>query len=77
MILEQSFILEFPQWLKHLTKNNCLCVCDNKGGFTALDIPTRKQVIGFNSKNTICCVVTYDNKFLIIAGHKMRLILTN
>ena len=51
-------------------------MCDIKGGFKELDIPTRKQVNSFNVKNAVCCVVTNDNKSLITAENKKYCFLT-
>ena len=47
-------------------------MCDDKGVFKELDILTRKQVNSLPVKSATCCVVTYDNKFLVTAEYVSR-----
>ena len=49
------------------TDNKSQFVCGSHGDFKELDITTLKQVNSFNVKSAKCCVVTYDNKYLITA----------
>ena len=52
------------------TDNKTLFVCsDIDGEFREFDISTHKKVNNFKVMNANCCVVTYDNQFLITA-HK-------
>ena len=56
--------------------NKSQFVCANDGGFQELDISTRKQVSNFNVKNARCCIVTYNNRFLITAEDNLNCNLT-
>ena len=47
-----------------------------KGGFKELDIKTLKQVNSLPVKSTGCCVLTFDNKFLVTAEHARNCNLT-
>ena len=51
-------------------------MCNNKGSFKELDIPTCKQVNSLPLKNVRYCAVTFDNKFFITAGNGRNCILT-
>ena len=42
-------------------------MCSCTFGIKELDISTRKQIKNFPVKNAKCCVVTFDNKFLVTA----------
>ena len=56
--------------------NKSLFLCDWEGGFREFDIPTRKKVNNFEVQSAKCCVVTYDNQFLITAENKLNCLFT-
>ena len=51
-------------------------MCDVSGGFKELDISTFKQLKSFLVKSARCCVVTFDNRFLITAANEENCVLT-
>ena len=56
--------------------NKSQFLCDIIGSFKELDISTRKQANRFDVKSARCCVVTYNNEFLITASNEKNCVLT-
>ena len=64
-------------WMAKTPDNKSQFVCSTKGGFRELDISTCEKVNSFNIKMIVsCCVITYDNKYLITADKKIKAVLT-
>ena len=52
--------------------NKTLFVCDYQCGFREFDIATHNQTKNFEVRKAACCVVTYDNQFLITAEYEKK-----